>query len=59
MVGHAEGRAMVPGTQGRTVSTWLRPMPEGEVQPGDFAQGQSYLALVHAALILEEPEPEA
>lgn len=50
---------MVPGTQGRTVSTWLRPMPEGEVQPGDFAQGQSQLALVHAALILEEPEPEA
>jgi len=50
---------MVPGTQGRTVSTWLRRMPEGEVEPRDFAQGQSHLALVHAVLILEEPEPEA
>jgi len=50
---------MVPGTQGRTVSPWLRPMPEGEAQPGDFPQRQSQLALLHAALILEESEPEA
>jgi len=50
---------MVPGTHGRTVSTWLRRMPEGKTQPGNFPHGQSHLALMHAALILEEPEPEA
>ncbi|WP_158896162.1 MULTISPECIES: hypothetical protein [unclassified Pseudomonas] len=59
MVGHVDHRATVPGTQGRTVSPWLRRMPEGKAQPGDFAQGQSHLALVYVALILEEPESEA